>query len=155
MLLAATHGVYHMNFLQAIVIGLIQGLTELFPISSLGHTVLVPSWLGGSWAKLVSQESSPESPYLAFVVGLHLSTALVLLGFYAKEWLRLINGLFRCIVRRRIETATDRLAILVVVATVPVGILGLALEHAFRVLFARPIAASLFLMTNGVILLAG
>jgi undecaprenyl-diphosphatase len=73
---------YQMSYLQAIVIGLIQGFTELAPISSLGHTVLIPSWLGGSWALLVKQEASPESPYLAFIVGLHLATAVVLLGFY-------------------------------------------------------------------------
>jgi undecaprenyl-diphosphatase len=70
----------HLTYLQAVVIGLIQGLTELFPISSLGHVVLVPAWLGGSWAALVRQESSPESPYLAFVVGLHLATAVVLVA---------------------------------------------------------------------------
>ena len=65
--------IYHMSYLQAIGIGFIQGIGELFPISSLGHTVLIPSWLGGSWATLVSQESMSESPYLAFVVGLHLA----------------------------------------------------------------------------------
>lgn len=147
--------VYHMSYLQAIVIGLIQGVTELFPISSLGHTVLVPSWLGGTWATLVSQESQAESPYLAFVVGLHLATALALLGFYAREWVRLVAAFFRSVARRRIETEVERLAWLVVIATVPVGILGIALEHVFRVLFAKPLAAALFLMANGVILFAG
>jgi undecaprenyl-diphosphatase len=148
-------GVYHMNFLQAIVIGLLQGITELFPVSSLGHTVLVPSWLGGSWATLVSQESRPESSYLAFVVGLHLATAFVLLGFFAREWIRLVRGLFTSLVRRRIETNDERLAWLIVIATVPVGVLGLALEHQFRVLFAKPVAAASFLMVNGAILLTG
>ena len=79
----------------------------------------------------------------------------MLLGFYAKEWLRLITGFFGSIFRRRIESDTERLAWLVVIATVPVGILGLALAHVFRVLFAKPVAASLFLMANGVILFAG
>ena len=147
--------VYHMSFFQAIVIGLVQGLTELFPISSLGHTVLVPSWFGGTWATLVRQESSAESPYLAFIVGLHLATAIVLLGFYAREWARLIMGLARSVARRRIENDTERLAWLIVIATVPVGILGLALEHVFRVLFAKPVAAATFLMANGIILFAG
>ncbi|HUZ42888.1 MAG TPA: undecaprenyl-diphosphate phosphatase [Acidimicrobiales bacterium] len=146
---------YHLNFLQAIVIGLIQGLTELFPISSLGHTVLIPSWLGGTWATLVQQESRSESPYLAFVVGLHLATALVLLGFYVRVWIRLIRGFFQSLVRRRVETDDERLAWLIVVATVPVGLLGLIFEHQFRVLFAKPLAAALFLAANGVILLAG
>jgi undecaprenyl-diphosphatase len=148
-------GVYHINMLQAIVIGLIQGLTELFPISSLGHTVLIPSWLGGSWATLVRQEASAESPYLAFIVGLHLATAVALLGFYIREWIRLICGLFRSIVRRRIETDAERFAWLIVIATIPVGILGLVFEHQFRVLFAKPLAAAIFLMINGAILLAG
>ncbi len=156
MLLATTpHGVYHMNFLQAIVIGLIQGLTELFPVSSLGHTVLIPSWIGGSWATLVSQESRAESPYLAFIVGLHLATAMVLLAFYAREWGRLIAGFFRSLVRRQVRTDDERLAWLIVTATVPVGILGLVFEHDFRVLFAKPLAAAIFLVVNGGILLLG
>ncbi|HEX2901827.1 MAG TPA: undecaprenyl-diphosphate phosphatase [Jatrophihabitans sp.] len=147
--------IYHMNYLQAIVIGLIQGLTELFPISSLGHTVLIPSWLGGSWATLVRQENSAESPYLAFVVGLHLATAIVLLGFYWREWIRLIRAFVVSIARRRVETTEQRLAWLIVIATIPVGALGLGLEHLFRTLFAKPLAAAIFLTVNGLILLAG
>src|ERR1700727_559905 len=107
----------HLTYLQAIVIGLIQGLTELFPISSLGHVVLVPAWLGGSWAALVHEESSSESPYLAFVVGLHLATAAVLVAYYWREWARLIRGFVTSIVRRRIESARARLGWLIVVAT--------------------------------------
>lgn len=149
------HSVYHMNLLQAIVIGLIQGLTELFPVSSLGHTVLVPSWIGGTWATLVHQESQAESPYLAFVVGLHLATAVVLLGFYIREWVRLVTGFFTSLAKRRVVTDQERLAWLIVLATVPVAALGLAFEHQFRVLFAKPLAAALFLMANGVILFAG
>ena len=68
------------SFLQAIVIGIIQGVAELFPISSLGHTVIVPAFIGGSWSRLVTQQASPESPYLAFVVGLHVATALALIA---------------------------------------------------------------------------
>jgi undecaprenyl-diphosphatase len=147
--------IQHLTYLQAIVIGLIQGLTELFPISSLGHTVLVPSWLGGSWAALVHQESRPESPYLAFIVGLHLATALVLVAYYWREWLRIARGLITSIIRRRIESDEQRLAWLLVVATIPVAIAGLALEHAFRVLFARPVAAAIFLTINGGILFLG
>jgi undecaprenyl-diphosphatase len=149
------HHVYHMSYVQAIVIGIIQGIGELFPISSLGHTVLLPSWFGGSWGTLVSQESMPESPYLAFVVGLHLATALVLLGFYIREWARIVAGFARTLARRGIETDAERLAWLIIVATIPVGVLGLAFEHQFRVLFAKPLAAAVFLMANGVILLAG
>jgi undecaprenyl-diphosphatase len=145
----------HLTYLQAVVIGLIQGLTELFPISSLGHVVLVPAWLGGSWAALVRQESSPESPYLAFVVGLHLATAVVLVAYYWREWRRVIRGLVTSIARRRVESDEQRLAWLIVVATIPVGIAGLALEHTFRVLFAKPVAAAVFLAVNGGILFLG
>jgi len=147
--------IYHMNLLQALVLGLLQGISELFPISSLGHTVIVPSWIGGSWGTLVRQESSPESPYLAFVVGLHLATAVVLIAFYIREWARLVKGLATSIVRRRAVTDQERLVWLIVVATIPVGLLGVVFEHQFRVLFAKPLAAALFLMLNGLILLAG
>ena len=144
--------IYHMTYLQAVVIGLIQGLTELFPISSLGHTVLIPSWLGGTWATLVRQESSSESPYLAFIVGLHLATALVLVGYYFRTWVRIIRGLITSITTRRVETADQKLAWLLIIATIPVGIAGLVLEHQFRVLFAKPLAAAIFLTINGAIL---
>jgi undecaprenyl-diphosphatase len=147
--------IYHMTYVQAVVIGLIQGFTELFPISSLGHTVLIPSWLGGSWATLVRQESRPESPYLAFVVGLHLATAIVLLGVYAKTWVRVIRGFFTSIARREVRHADQKLAWLIVLATIPVGLAGLVLEHPFRVLFAKPLAAAIFLMINGGILFTG
>ncbi len=152
--IASAH-VYHMNFLQAIVIGLVQGLTELFPVSSLGHTVLVPEWIGGTWATLVQQESTAESPYLAFVVGLHLATAAVLIGFYFREWVRLVVAFVRTLVHRRISTDEERLAWLIVIATVPVGALGVAFEHEFRVLFAKPLAAAIFLVANGGILFLG
>jgi undecaprenyl-diphosphatase len=145
----------HLTYLQAVVIGLIQGLTELFPISSLGHVVLVPAWIGGSWAALVRQESSSESPYLAFVVGLHLATAAVLVGYYWREWARIVRGLVTSIARRRVESDEQRLAWLIVVATIPVGLVGLALEHTFRVLFAKPEAAAIFLAVNGGILILG
>ena len=146
---------YHMTYLQAIVIGLIQGLTELFPISSLGHTVLVPAWLGGTWGILVRQESRPESPYLAFVVGLHLATAVVLVAYYWRTWVRILRGLVTSIASRRIDNDDQRLAWLLVIATIPVGIAGLALEHTFRVLFAKPLAAAIFLTINGGILFLG
>ena len=145
--------IYHVTYLQAVVIGLIQGLTELFPISSLGHTVLIPSWLGGTWATLVRQESSSESPYLAFIVGLHLATALVLVGYYFRTWVpdhprpdhehHYPPGA---------KLPTKKLTWLLIIATIPVGIAGLVLEHQFRVLFAKPLAAAIFLTINGAIL---
>src|SRR4051812_33442908 len=153
-----------MSYLQAIVIALVQGITELFPGSSLGHSVLVPAWLGGSWQTLVTQSSQADSGspfYLAFIVALHCATALALLWFFRADWVRIVNGFFRSAARslraRRLETldSDERLAWLIVVATIPVGVTGLALEHVFRTIFAKPTAASAFLLVNGLILLAG
>ncbi len=141
------------TYFQAIVIGLLQSVTELFPISSLGHSVLVPAWLG--WDKLVSAQSADESFYLAFVVALHVATAIALLVYFREDWVRIIGGFFRTLRTRRIETADERMAWLLVVATIPTGIVGLAFEHKLRTLFAKPVAAAIFLTVNGVILLAG
>jgi undecaprenyl-diphosphatase len=145
----------HLSFLQAIVIGLVQGITELFPVSSLGHSVLVPAWLGGSWQNLVTQESSPESPYLAFIVGLHVATALALLVLFRRDWIAIIGGFFSSIRHRRISTTAERLAWLIVIATVPVGVAGLLLEHLLRTVFAKPLASAIFLTLNGLVLFAG
>ncbi|HXR54255.1 MAG TPA: undecaprenyl-diphosphate phosphatase [Acidimicrobiales bacterium] len=144
-----------MTFLQAIVIGIIQGVAELFPISSLGHTVIIPAFIGGSWSRLVTQQASSESPYLAFVVGLHVATALALLTYFWRDWVRIIKGFFSSLAKRRAETADERAAWFVIVATIPVGILGLSLEHQLRTLFAKPLAAATFLTINGLILLGG
>jgi len=141
------------SYFQAIVIGLLQGVTELFPISSLGHSVLLPAWLG--WDGLVTAQSADESFYLAFVVALHVATALALLVYYRAEWARIIRGFFRTLRTRHIETPDERLAWLLVVATIPAGLTGLALEHALRTVFAKPLAAAIFLTVNGLILLAG
>jgi undecaprenyl-diphosphatase len=147
-----------LSYFQAVVIGLLQGVTELFPISSLGHSVLVPALIGGSWHDLVTQStisSSENSPYLTFIVALHVATALALLVVFRATWARIIVGFFGSIRRRRIETSAERLAWLIVIGTVPVGITGLALEHTFRTLFAKPEAAAVFLTLNGLILFAG
>lgn len=145
-----------LTYFQAIVIGALQGVTELFPISSLGHSVLVPAWIGGSWQELVTQgDSKSGTPYLAFVVALHVATAIALLGYYWRDWRDIIIGFVQTLRIRRIETSTQRLAWLIVIATIPVGILGLALEHPLRTLFATPIYASIFLMLNGVVLIVG
>jgi len=153
-----------LSYFQAVVIGPLQGVTELFPVSSLGHSVLVPAWIGGSWQTLVTQSSeahSESSFYLAFLVALHVATALALLWFFRADWIRIVTGFFRSVGRSISErrfTATgqdERLAWLIVIATIPVGITGVALEHVFRTALAKPVAASAFLFINGLILLAG
>jgi undecaprenyl-diphosphatase len=146
---------HHFTFFQAIVIGAVQGVTELFPISSLGHAVLLPHWLGGSWSKAVGDESVGESPYLAFIVVLHVATALALLLFFWREWVAIVKGLFRSIAKRKIETVHERMAWLIVIATIPAGLTGLLLEHELRVVFAKPLAAAIFLTANGFILFGG
>jgi undecaprenyl-diphosphatase len=142
-----------LTYSRAIVIGLLQGATELFPVSSLGHSVLVPAWLG--WKDLVTAESARESFYLAFVVALHVATALALLVYFRDEWVRIIAGFFRTLRTRRVRTADERMAWLLIVATIPAGITGVALEHVLRVIFAKPLAAAVLLTVNGLILMWG
>jgi len=152
------------SYLQAFVIALVQGVTELFPVSSLGHSVLVPAWIGGSWQTMVtqsSQASSETSFYLAYIVALHCATALALLWFFRADWARIIRGLIASLLRGlrdrqlSIQGPDERLAWMIVLATIPVGLTGIALEHAFRTIFAKPAAAAAFLFVNGLILLAG
>jgi undecaprenyl-diphosphatase len=144
----------HLTYAEAIVVGLIQGVTELFPVSSLGHNVLIPALIGGSWAQDLNV-SKAESPYLAFIVGLHVATALAMIIYFWRDWVRIVAGFLTSLRDRRIATADQRLAWLIIVATIPVGISGLALEHLFRVVFSKPVPTALFLAANGVILLAG
>jgi undecaprenyl-diphosphatase len=140
------------SYFQAIVLGLLQGVTELFPISSLGHTVLFPTLFG--WNALVKAQSQQESFWLAFVVMLHVGSALGLLAYYWRDWVQIVRAFFRTLGTRRIETSTERLAWLIVVASVPAGIIGLALEHPLRTLTAKPEVAAIFLMINGCLLFA-
>src|SRR3954466_1041055 len=126
-----------LSYPEAVVIGALQGVTELFPVSSLGHSVLIPAIIGGRWARDLSV-SAPESPYLSFIVGLHVATALALLVLFRRDWLRVTGGFLTSIRRRSITTADERLAWLVIIATVPVGITGLLLEHLFRTTLGKP-----------------
>jgi len=144
----------HMTYAEAMVVGLVQGVTELFPVSSLGHNVLIPALIGGSWAQDLNV-STPESPYLAFIVGLHVATALAMIIYFWRDWLRIVSGLVSSVRERRVVTADQRLAWMIVLATIPVGIAGLALEHLFRVVFSKPVPTAFFLAANGVILLVG
>ena len=143
-----------LTYLEAIVVGAFQGVTELFPVSSLGHSVLVPALVGGRWAHDLDV-SARESPYLAFIVGLHVATAAALLIFFWRDWLRIISGFISSLRYRRIHSSGERLAWLLIVGTIPVGISGLLLEHLFRTTLGRPIPAAAFLIANGVVLALG
>lgn len=127
----------HLGWLEAAVVGATQGIAELFPISSLGHSILIPAWVGGAWARDLDV-SAPKSPYLAFVVGLHVATALALIIYFWRDWLRVIRGLVTSIARREVATSDQRLAWLLVLATIPVGLLGLVGEHWFRTTLGKP-----------------
>ncbi len=143
-----------LTYLEAIVVGAFQGVTELFPVSSLGHSILVPALVGGRWAHDLNV-SAPESPYLAFIVGLHVATAGALLVFFWRDWLRIVAGFVSSLRYRRLRTSGERLAWLLIAGTIPVGICGLLLEHLFRTTLGRPIPAAAFLIANGVVLYVG
>jgi undecaprenyl-diphosphatase len=145
-------GVPQLTYPEAIFVGLVQGVTELFPVSSLGHAVLIPALIGGRWATDLSL-TADKSPYLTFLVAVHVATAAALVVFFRRDWARIIVGLLTSIRYRRIENPDQRLAWLLLVATVPVGVAGIALDHALRTTLGKPGPASVFLILNGVVLL--
>jgi undecaprenyl-diphosphatase len=144
--------ILHISYFQAAVLGILQGITELFPISSLGHTVLFPTLFG--WHSVVRSESRPESSWLAFVVMLHVGSAIGLLIYFWRDWVQIAGAFIQTLVKRKITTPTERLSWLLLIASIPAGVLGLALEHPLRVALAKPLSAAIFLIINGLILLS-
>lgn len=142
-----------LSYWQAILTGFLQGITELFPISSLGHSILVPAWIGGSWSSFLTNTTDGESPYLLMIIALHAASAITLLLIFWKRWLKLIKAFFRSLKSRSLETPESRIIWLILLATIPVGVLGIAFERDFQVLFSEPLAASIFLTLNGIILI--
>ena len=135
------------SYAQAIALGLLQGVSELFPISSLGHSVILPRLLG--W------NIHQNDPYfLSFLVATHLATAIVLLLFFWRDWVRIVKGMGRSLRDRGIAPDDNdaKLGWLLVVGTIPAGLLGLLLEHPLRRIFASPESAAIFLMLNGFLL---
>src|SRR6201986_111027 len=110
--------IHHLTYAEAIVVGLFQGVTELFPVSSLGHSVLIPALVGGSWAQDLSV-TAPDSPYLAFIVGLHVATAIAMIIYFWRDWVRIVGGFFTSIRDRRVETVEQRLAWMIILGTIP------------------------------------
>ena len=135
------------SYFQAVVLGLLQGVSELFPVSSLGHSVILPRLVG--WD--IHQN---DKFFITFLVATHFATALVLLGFFWRDWVRILAGLGRSLRDRQVapEDSDAKLAWLLVVGTIPAGILGLALESKLRHFFASAPSAALFLMLNGLLL---
>jgi undecaprenyl-diphosphatase len=135
------------SYFQAVVLGLLQGVAELFPISSLGQSVILPQLLG--W------NIHQDDPYfIAFLVATHLATAIVLLIFFGRDWIRILSGMWRSLVEREIaaDNPEGRLGWLVVVATIPAGILGLLLQDKLQAVFASARSAAFFLILNGFML---
>jgi undecaprenyl-diphosphatase len=138
-----------LTFGQALALALLQGVSELFPVSSLGHTILITALLGWHFDR-----SSPS--FLAFVVVLHLGTALALILYYRTEWYAIVRALVASVVRGRLSDDRDeRIGWRLVVGTIPVGILGVAFESSVRRLFGSPAPAAIFLLVNGLVMFAG
>ncbi|HEX7963069.1 MAG TPA: undecaprenyl-diphosphate phosphatase [Candidatus Saccharimonadales bacterium] len=137
------------SLLQAIILGLLQGFTELFPISSLGHSVILPQLFGWN----IHQN---DSYFLTFLVATHLATAVVLVGFFWRDWVRIVQGLVRSFLAREIraDDTYARLGWLLLAGTLPAGIIGLVFEQQLRRVFASARTAALFLLMNGLVLLA-
>jgi undecaprenyl-diphosphatase len=142
------------TYFQAIVLAIVQGVTELFPVSSLGHSVLVANLFG--WHDVLRQETSKAAGLLTVLVIMHVATAIALLIFYRAEWVRIVRGFFRSLQTRKISGDSDaKLAWLLVAATIPAGLVGLIFEHSLRSQFAKPFFAIIFITINGFILLKG
>jgi undecaprenyl-diphosphatase len=136
-----------LSFFQAIILGLSQGITELFPVSSLGHSVLLPGLFG--W-----HIDETGNDFLTFLVATHFATALVLLFIYWKDWVRIVKGIFRSIAAREISSADPdaKLGWLLVIATIPAGIAGVLFETQIQTIFLAPAFAAFFLILNGALL---
>jgi undecaprenyl-diphosphatase len=136
------------SYFQAIVLGLTQGASEPFPVSSLGHAVILPSLFGWN----IHQN---DKFFLTFLVATHVATAVVLLLFFLRDWIKIVGGILRSLRMREIRAGDTyaRLGWLLVIGTVPAGILGLALQEVLRKLFASPSIAAAFLIVNGIALL--
>jgi len=141
---------FHMSFLQAVVISLLQGVSELFPVSSLGHAVLLPALL--HWSSI--HETSND--WVAFLVALHIGTATALLIYFWKDWRSVILALVRSVQKGEIASDQDqRLAWMVIFGTIPAGLVGFVLEKPLKSLFASPYLAASFLIVNGGIMFLG
>jgi undecaprenyl-diphosphatase len=140
--------VHPISYFQAIILGLLQGVAEPFPISSLGHAVILPRLAGWN----IHQN---DSFFLTFLVATHFATAVVLFAFFFKDWVRIFRGMVRSLRERQIDPhdPDSRLGWVLVVGTIPAGLIGLVLEHPLRHLFASAASAAVFLMVNGVALI--
>ena len=133
------------SYIQAIILGLLQGITELFPVSSLGHSIILPGLLG--WG--INQNANS---FLMFLVATHFATALVLFVFFWKDWKKIIIGMLMSLKERKIKSPEAKLGWLLVVGTIPAGIIGLLFQDRIKMFFVAPIYAAFFLVINGMML---
>lgn len=132
------------------IIGFIQGITELFPISSLGHGILIPAWLGGSFKDFISDENQT---YLLISIAMHLASSAALFLVFRKRWQNLIFGSFSALKSRNFQNTQFKVLSYIIIATIPVGILGLAFDDYFQSIFGNPKFSAIFLTINGLILI--
>ena len=132
------------------IIGFIQGITELFPISSLGHAILIPAWLGGSFKDFISDENQT---YLLISIAMHLASSVALFLVFRKRWQNLIFGSFSALKSRNFQNTQFKVSGYIIIATIPVGILGLAFDDYFQSIFGKPEFSAIFLTINGLILI--
>jgi undecaprenyl-diphosphatase len=144
-----------LTYLQAIVLGIVQGVTELFPVSSLGHSVLIANLFG--WNNLSSQQTADGSAFLNMLVMMHVATAIALIIFYRSQWVRIVRGFWRTVQAKQLDThdSDAKLAWLLIAATIPAGLIGVIFEHKLRAQFATAFFAIVFIIINGVMLLKG
>jgi len=134
---------FHISILQAIATGLIQGVTELFPVSSLGHSVLIPAWIGGSYGHMATQ-----SQYLLVAVALHLASAIALFIVFAPRWIAIL----RSVLTWRRNESGFKVFMLLVLGSIPVALIGKIFSKFFENNFSKPLSAGIFLALNGLIL---
>ena len=139
------------TYTQAIIIGFIQGITELFPISSLGHAILIPAWIGGSFRDFISEENKA---YLLITIAMHLASSIALFLVFRRRWLNLIGGTFIAIKSRGFQSTQFRVLSYILIATIPVGALGLIFGDYFQSIFGKPAFSAAFLTINGLLLIA-
>jgi len=143
-----------LTYLQAIILGIVQGVTELFPVSSLGHSVLIANLFG--WHNLSDQQTAGSSAFLNMLVMMHVATAIALIIFYRAQWARIVKGFWRSIHTKDVTHDSDaKLAWLLIAATIPAGLVGLIFEHKLRAAFATAFFAIVFIIINGIMLIRG
>src|SRR5882762_9079907 len=139
----------HLTIWQAIFLALLQGITELFPISSLGHTVILPGLLG--WGDLVR-----DPRFLPLIVALHLGTSIALLLYFWRDWVQVVRTLITSVKEGEVRRGTQEwVSWLILIGCIPAGLLGVFLEKPLKLLFASPLIAAAFLVVNGSLLFAG